>query len=58
MKRYANLYERMFSPDNIRKAIIEASKNKRKSRYSVRHCLENMEETIERIQANPHITGE
>ena len=58
MKRFANLYGRMFSSDNIRKAIIEASKNKRKNRYSVRHCLENMEETIERIQANPHITGE
>lgn len=58
MKRFANLYDRMFASDNIRKAIIEASRHKRKNRYSVRYCLENTEEVIERIQANPHITGE
>lgn len=47
MKSYNNLYEKVFEDDNIRLAIKEAAKNKRKNnrrhrklRYIKEHCEE------------------
>lgn len=47
MKSYNNLYEKMLSDDNIRLAIMEAARNKRKNnrrhrrlRYMAKHADE------------------
>lgn len=50
MKRVGFLYEKICSEDNIRQAIIDASKGKKKNRRDVRKVLNNLDFYIKDIQ--------
>lgn len=49
MKRKGNIYPRICEPDNIRKAILKASKGK-KSRMNVKKVLDNIDVAIIKVQ--------
>lgn len=49
MKRIGNLYEKIVDTDNIKQAIINASKGKKK-RKKVQLILNNLDESVEKIQ--------
>ena len=57
MKRIGNIYEKIFTTANLTKAIYNVAKGK-KDRREVNHVLSALDDTIKRIQGNPHITGE
>lgn len=57
MKRIGHLYEDIFTTENLTKAIHTVAVGK-KDRREVNRVLSHLEETITRIQTNPHITGD
>ncbi len=50
MKRIGYIFEEIYGIENCRKAILEASENKRKRR-NVKHILENVDEYAEKLSA-------
>lgn len=56
MKRVGHLYETFLSSENLKAAFKKASKGK-KDRKVVEYCKEHLEEMIQAIQSNPHISG-
>ncbi len=57
MKRFGNLYNQIFTADNLKRATRTVATGK-KDRREVNRVLSSLEETVKRIQANPHVTGE
>lgn len=57
MKRVGNIYEIIFSTENLKLAIKESLKNHNKNRKQIRWVLENEDLAIKMIQDNPHIVG-
>lgn len=49
MKRQGNIYEEICKVQNIRNALISASKNKTK-KFAVKNTLENFEESVQLVQ--------
>ncbi len=57
MKRLGNIYEKIFTRENIIRAVKNVAIGK-KDRREVNHVLSTLDETVRSIQGNPHISGE
>lgn len=57
MKRLGRIYDKIFTTENLTKAIKNVAVGK-KDRREVNHVLSTLDDVIKSIQGNPHISGE
>lgn len=57
MKRLGRIYDKIFTTENLTKAIKNVAVGK-KDRREVNHVLSTLDDVIKSIQGNPHISGD